>query len=70
MPRKAIGERPMTNAERQSRQRDKLRKHRTLAREAIEFLRSHEPRQDDSLSEEQWHTLRDLQRKIRILYPI
>lgn len=63
MPRKPLGDRPLTGAERQARMRERTKERRILARDMVEFLRFLEP---DELNPER---LLALQRRIRSIHP-
>lgn len=68
MGRKPLGDRPMTDVERQQRQREKTKQQRDLARDSIEFLRYLNP-PVASLSSRDWKRMTDLQRRIREIHP-
>lgn len=66
MPRRAIGIGPMTAAERQAKQRLRAKEQRSVARDAIEFLRF---LPDDRLTIPQARALNAIKRRIRIVFP-
>ncbi len=62
MPRKAQGDRPLTGAERQARQRTKAVERAALAQEAVQFVLALNPKLVDGK-----RALITLQRKLEIL---
>lgn len=63
MGRKPIGDRAMTDAEKQQRQRDREKQKRALSKDVLNFLRWHDPKHPE------WDQLSDLQRRIRTMFP-